>query len=335
MKKIIKLVFPFAALLFFNSAVCQTKTAQFTINGNVQGYKNGTMLYLNDATISLKPIDSTSIVDGKFLFKGRLKTTYLSANISTTDFTDRVYFWIEHGTTYFKAEKGDFVNALIYGTTLQNEQNKLNKLRGTAANTQRIDYKFIKANPNSIISANTLSEHCNTWHKDTVKYLYNRFSQLVKATNSGKNVSDFIKFNRNIKVGDKFVDFAQRNAAGKRISVSDFKGKVILLEFWGSWCGPCREQNPLLLEIYNELKPKGFEIIGIATESSKQDWINVIEADHLTWTNITDLKGSNNEAALIYGVTGYPMNFLIGRNGIVIAKEVYGEELRKLVLENL
>ena len=271
------------------------------------------------------------IVDGKFFIEGNLKTKFLSANISTSDFTDRVYFWLANGKTYFKAKKGNFTDALIYGTKLQDEQNKLNKLRGNNENTEQVDYSFIKSNPNSLISANALNEYCNTWHRDTIKYLHNSFTKSIKGTRSGKKISDFLKFNTNIKIGDRFVDFTQKDTANKNIKVSDFKGKVILLEFWGAWCGPCREQNPLLLKIYNEFKQKGFEIIGTATEFEKQNWIKAIREDKLTWTNISDLNESDNKATIIYGVSGYPMNFLIDKNGIVIAKEIYGEELRSML----
>jgi peroxiredoxin len=329
------ITFVLVILFFFNNTFAQQKSIRFTIKGNVQGYANGTILYLNDATIVLKTIDSAQIIDGKFVFNGTLIGNYLNANISTTNFEDRAYFWIENGTTYFKAEKGNFNNASIYGTKLQNEQNILNTLRGSKTNIEQIDYSFIKSYPNSIISANTLTNYCSIWGKDTLKLLYKSFSKAVKVTKSGTTISNFITYNQNIKIGDKFIDFTQKDSNNTNIKVADFKGKVILLEFWGSWCGPCREQNPGLLKIYNEFKTRGFEIVGIASESIKQDWINAIKKDSLTWTNITDLKGSNNKAAIIYGVSSYPMNFLINRNGTIIAKEVYEEDLRNILLKIL
>ena len=104
------------------------------------------------------------------------------------------------------------------------------------------------------------------------------------------------------------MDFAQKDTSNKVVKLSDIEGKIVLLEFWGSWCGPCREENPLLVKIYNEFKQKGFEIFGVASETDKLQWKKAIKADGLTWTNVTDLKGSNNKAAMIYGVSGYPTN---------------------------
>jgi peroxiredoxin len=325
----------FSVLLFSSNSFGQRKISTFKIEGTVSGFSNGTKLYLNDATVNLKQIDSAYINEGKFVFKGNLKKAYLNANISTTDFADRVYFWLESGITYFSADKEKFNNAVIKGTKIQDEQNELNKLRDTLMNTEQVDYSFIKSNPNSIISASVLAIYCNSWGKDTVTTLFKVFSKEVKASAYGREINDFISFNRNIKIGDKFVDFSQKDMAGKNVKLSDFKGKVVLLEFWGSWCGPCREQNPSLLEIYTEFRKMGFEILGVATEANKNDWIKAIKADGLTWTNVTDLKGSANKAAIVYGVSGYPMNFLIDRNGIVIAKEVYGEALREILLKIL
>lgn len=327
----------FAATFFISFAFGQTKNANFKIEGEVQGYSNGTKLYLNDLTDGSynNQIDSTIISNNKFTFTGKIKTEYLKSAISTTDFEDRVFFWLEAGKSTFLAEKGKFKKAIILGSKIQGDQNELNKFRDTAENTESIDYLFIKNNPNSIVAAQTLSSYCNFWTKDTVSILYNSFSKKIKSTDNGKKIFDFLSLNRNIKIGDKFVDFTQLDTANRKIKLSDFKGKVVLLEFWGSWCGPCREENPSLLKIYNDYRAKGFEIFGVATETDKKQWIKAIKTDGLTWTNVTDLKGSSNKAALIYGVSGYPMNFLIDRNGIIIAKEIYGDDLRKMLLKTL
>jgi peroxiredoxin len=138
-----------------------------------------------------------------------------------------------------------------------------------------------------------------------------------------------------VKVGDKYVDFTEPNIEGKNVSLSDFNGKIVLLEFWGTWCGPCREGNPELAKIYNEYKNSGFEILGVASDSDKEFWIKSVKDDSLTWQNVCDLKGDRNKAALIYGISYYPSNFLIDRNGIIVAKDLRGEALRSKLLEIL
>lgn len=128
-------------------------------------------------------------------------------------------------------------------------------------------------------------------------------------------------------MGDPYVDFVQSDPSGKERRLSEFAGKVVLLEFWGSWCGPCRRQNPELVKIYERYRKKGFEIMGVAAETNKEFWLDAIAADGLSWTNVSDLRGDRNKAALIYGVSRYPSNFLIDTTGTVIARDIWGAPL--------
>ena len=141
--------------------------------------------------------------------------------------------------------------------------------------------------------------------------------------------------NKNLKVGDKYVDFTESNIKGKNVSLSDFKGKTVLLEFWGSWCAPCRAGNPELRRIYNEFKNNDFEILGVAADEKRKFWVEAVEKDSLTWQNVSDLKGDGNKAALIYGVSYYPTNFLIDVNGIIVARDLVGKALRDKLQELL
>jgi peroxiredoxin len=165
--------------------------------------------------------------------------------------------------------------------------------------------------------------------------LYNNFSKGVNNTYYGKKIREYIALNKNINIGDKYADFSQNDAKGKAIKLSDFKGKVVLLEFWGSWCVPCRKGNPELVKIYNEFNSNGFEILGVAADTKKIEWLNAIETDKLPWTNVTDLNGDKNTAALIYGVSYYPTNFLIDRTGTIVARDLIGEKLKEKLKEIL
>ncbi len=319
-----------------NSLFGQSQNSKFTIEGQVQGFSNGTKIYLNDLTDgSYKKIDSSILVNEKFTFKGQLKTKFLKSSISTGDYSDRVTFWLEKGLTTFSGYKGKFNKAKIKGSKIQAKFTELTKIRDTLEKIDQVDYSFIKQNPTSVIAAYALRSYCNLWSKDTISFLYNSFSKEVKQTTFGKKISAFLTLNRDIKIGDKFVNFTQKDTSGKFVKLSDIKSKYILLEFWGSWCGPCREENPSLVEIYNQFKSKGFEILGVASETNKQQWIKAIQADGINWINVTDFKGGDNNAAMIYGVSSYPSNFLIDKDGTIIAKDVYGGDLRNWLLKIL
>jgi peroxiredoxin len=323
-------------ILTAHSLFGQTQKFKYTIAGQVQGFNNGIKIYLNDLSDgSYVKIDSAIILNGKFTFSGQFKTKFLKSSISTFDYSDRVTLWIETGLTTFSANKGMFKKADIKGSKIQKKFAELNKLRDTLEQTDQIDFTFIKQNPNTIISAHTLSSYCNLWSKDTVSALYKSFSKEVKFSNYGKKIFTFLSLNRNIKIGDKFVDFSQKDTSGKSIKLSSIKSNCILLEFWGSWCGPCREENPSLVKIYKEFKQKGFEVLGVASETNKQQWTKAIQADGLSWINVTDFKGGDNNAAMTYGVSGYPSNFLIDKNGVIVAKDIYGDDLRNWLLKIL
>jgi peroxiredoxin len=125
----------------------------------------------------------------------------------------------------------------------------------------------------------------------------------------------------------KAPDFTQPDVNGKPISLSSFKGKYVLLDFWASWCKPCRIDNPDVVKAYNEFKDKNFTVFGVSLDQSKEAWLQAIQQDGLTWTHASDLKFWSNEAAVLYGVQGIPANFLIDPQGNIIAQDLHGEEI--------
>lgn len=331
------MTFTFVAAFILTTSFTHVQAKRYKIIGSATGFSDSILLYLDYTTSdgSTKHLDSTHILNGKFIFSGTLKSNAIKAIIRTKDFSDYKFFWLENARISFKAEKGKFRDAVITGSKTQNDANKLDLAIKATKNKKEQYISFIRNHPNSIISANLLSVYGSTWGKDTTSTLYKSLSQLNKNTFYGKNVLEFISLNKNLKVGDKYADFSQKDAQQNTVRLSDFTGKVVLLEFWGSWCTPCRKGNPELVKLYNEFKGKGFEILGVGAETDKDAWLNAIETDKLQWTNVTDFKGDKNEAALIYGVSYYPANFLIDKTGTIIATDLQGDKLRDKLNELL
>ncbi|MEY2905503.1 MAG: hypothetical protein RJA52_1519 [Bacteroidota bacterium] len=128
-------------------------------------------------------------------------------------------------------------------------------------------------------------------------------------------------------------DFTQLSPEGEAISLSQLRGKYLLLDFWASWCGPCRRENPNVVRLYNLYKEKGFEILGISLDNDRNRWLNAIEKDQLTWPHVSDLKGWSNDVAKLYGVTSIPKTILLDPEGKIVALNLRGEALENVLKE--
>lgn len=310
---------------------------EFKINGVAAGIKDKTLLYLEYTQDQKTELDSAVVTDEKFLFVGKLNLPTVNALIRTRDYSDYKFVWLENSTLSFHAKKGNFRDAIIGGSKTQLEQDRLNQLLKTslAKDQPNIEKQYIRNNPDSWVSVHLLNVYCSTWGKDSTAALFLTLSDALKESAYGKDIANFLSLNRNIQIGDSYVDFEQFDTQNNLFKLSSFSQKVVLLEFWGSWCGPCRKANPELVKIYGEFKNQGFEIVGVGAETKRESWLQAIKEDNLPWTNVTDLKGSKNKAALIYSVSYYPTNFLIDKDGKVIARDLKGNALRKKLKEIL
>lgn len=320
------------------SSFSQSQNEKFEIIGTVSGFPDSSYIKLYDVSTDTNvTMDSAQIINGNFTFKGSINNSkdYQSVGI-VFDSENMNFFFLQNHVIHFNAEKGNFRDAIITGSPMQDEANQLKELiQKNQKNETAIRIDYITSHPNSLISGWELNGQCRRWGKDTSKLLYDGLSERVQQSEFGKIVHEYLTWAKNIKVGDKYADFTLPDIDGINVSLSDYKGKYVLLEFWGSWCNPCRRENPNLVKTYNEFKDKGFDILGVSIETKRDKWVGAIQQDNIVWKNVSDLKGDNNKAALIYGTYYYPANFLIDPNGIIIAKDLRGEDLRNKLAEIL
>jgi len=168
-----------------------------------------------------------------------------------------------------------------------------------------------------------------------IEPLYESLPAILRQSPSGITFKERLETAKKTGVGAYAMDFTQNDTLGKPVSLSDFKGKYVLIDFWASWCGPCRAENPNVVKAFNEYKDKKFTVLGISLDQpgKQQAWLDAIHKDNLTWTHVSDLKFWDNAVAKQYGIRAIPQNLLIDQDGKIIAKNIRGEELNKKLAE--
>jgi peroxiredoxin len=201
---------------------------------------------------------------------------------------------------------------------------------------EKVYHKYLEENPESPIALYVLNRYAG--YDLDAKKVEPLFKTLPAST---RNLPSAVAFKKRIEtakktgVGAYAMNFTQNDTLGKPVSLSSFKGKYVLLDFWASWCGPCRAENPNVVKAFNNYKDKNFTVLSVSLDQpgKKQSWLDAIHKDGLTWTHVSDLKFWDNAVAKQYGIRAIPQNLLLDPTGKIIAKNIRGEELNKKLAE--
>ncbi len=319
---------PIILVLLYSTAVAQTNVQ---ISGTVKDLQKGTVYIQQFKNKVFYTVDSAKVVDGKYNLTTRLTLPEVYG-ITTIPNKSPLFLYLDKEDTNVKVELDTakfYRNSVITGSRA-NEVFEKFKAAGRDVNISA----FVSENPSSIVSAYLLYRNfAYRLEASEIQKNITVFTPEIQNTPYVENLKNYVVTLEKLSIGRKAPDFTLDNTDGKPVQFSSQLGKYVLLDFWASWCGPCRKENPNVVKAYQTYKDKGFDVFGVSLDKEKEPWLKAIEKDNLTWTHVSDLLYWQSAPAALYGVRAIPANYLIDPNGVIIAKNLKGEDLQNKLAE--
>jgi thiol-disulfide isomerase/thioredoxin len=339
----------------------------YTLSATISGLQSPAMAYLSYGQGEKAFKDSVDIKDGRFTFKGTVEEpiqAFLTVKHNTPSIPNRsdyFPFFIENSKITITAADS-IKNAEIKGSVAEKDSREIEALIRPLTNTiirlqkdyagKPKDEAYQKASDSvaylvrqiKLTRLNYIEEHPKSfmallhyyyyivdknYDPATMEPIYYAFTPKLKSSALGQRTLEKIESAKRRQTGVKITDFTQTDLNDQSFTLSSLRGKYVLVDFWASWCVPCRAENPNLVKAYNELKGKNFEVVGVSLDENKSAWAKAVEKDGLNWVHVSDLKGWNNAAAILYNISSVPQNLLINPEGVIIARNLRGEDLTK------
>jgi len=355
-------------LLIALTACTNLKDNQFRIIGEISGNAPSKVYLKVIENRNAVIVDSAECKNGKFTFNGDTKLPEVYY-IQLGDGDNDIRFFNEQAIIHITADAEHPDSATITGSKTNDQyeqylalikpiedemegyynEYKIARTNGNLdlANQKMslvdsLDYvetesikKYVSENTNSVIAPYLISTRLIYYlDLDELEPMTNSLDPMLKESKYSKVLWDRIEVLRKLQPGMPAPDFTQNDTLGNPVNLSDYKGKYLLIDFWASWCGPCRRANPTVVAMYKKYHRMGFNILGVSMDKDKDKWMGAIKQDGLAWAQVSTLEGWNNPVGKLYGVNSIPHSILIGSDGIIVKRGIEAKDL-DVVLGNL
>lgn len=345
----IKRIFYTVGAVLLTATGLTAQQRPFVLNGTVDGLSKGKIyIVLKDYSQEVKStIDSTSVQDGKFIFKGFVdgaREGWISKDKNPKSLKDFLPIILSPGNLILSVNYNDLYESELKGTKTQKEAYELQKMKkglATRSDIARVEAAFMDTYPNSYVSAAILQQYVKGVPYAEAKQRYGKLSPEILVSPIGKILTKNVTALQGGSPGAVATAFSTLDINGTALKLADYKGKYVLLDFWASWCVPCRAGNPHLLGLYAQYKDKGFEIIGIAdNDSSPEVWKKAVAEDKIgVWKHVLRTVDRPAEMRLdlsqAYGITSLPTKILIDPKGVIVARIGGGSGLDDAAMDKL